>query len=124
MRSDEEDVTGNQLPFSLYRRHQLGGGARRGQRTRYRHTQLYFESVRHDIARRNASSVSRRGIAHDGETEAHAAGRCAARIVDTIERLEQQRESLLGHAFPVVTNDENSIAVSDAKTNVNDAALS
>src|ERR1019366_10179001 len=69
-------------------------------------------------------SVDSHRVAHDRQSQAHATRGGSASIIDAIERLEEQRQSNLGHTFAIVADGENGVVIVEAQANVNRAALS
>src|SRR5664279_4584591 len=79
--------------------------------------------MRRDVARGDSAAVNTDGVAHDGKAQAHAAGGCATRVVNSEEGLKQQRKRLFGHALAVVAHRKDGVAVVDAQADGDLAAL-
>jgi len=60
--------------------------------------------MRSDVLRRHRSPMRGHRVANDRKSQAHAAGSDPTRVVDAVERLEEQRQSALRNTGTVVTN--------------------
>src|SRR6516164_4295575 len=119
--SSRSDVVG--LVLGGQRQGYLASRSRLGGRACDRQAELDLESVRLDVAGGDGAAVGYNGVADDCQSESHAARRRHARTIDTVKRLEQQRDGVIRHARAVVANREYGIAILDAQANVKTAVL-